>query len=400
KAKDRLEFAKFEAKEVKSLLFPTLYFNTDSTRFVQSKTGIFGSLPPESQAFFPLKYTQTEFNFDFEYEFDFFEKNKNLWRASLGDIQAVKVEEIISRLVLSLSVTETYFRLQKDLIRKQIAEDLEVNREQLKFLTEKSLSQGLGTEILKNKSENDLLLATENRLQKDLETKLDLHLLQSLVASHSPLCMKNFQITFQDLENRFNPVLAQFLAELPLDLIAARADIQVILHHIRSFGFRIKAAEALFYPNINLSLLTGMQTIHLSKLFNGDSFYGTWGPALHLPIFDGGFLAANLGLRKMDYKLAVDAYEEKILEAIRQVLDAKIHLETLQKKLFAAQRIEKNSFSIFKLTEKRRERNLASNYDFFEAKAKFLDAQDQVAELQFLNLQALLNLIQAFGGGY
>lgn len=399
-AKDRIEFAKYQAKEAKSFLFPTLYFNADSTKFVQSKTGIFAPPSEPNQTFFPLKYTQTEFNFDFDYEFDFFEKNKNLWRASLGEFQAVKVEEIVARLVLSLSVVETYFRLQTDLLKKKNAEEIEENRRELTNLTSRSLSQGLATEILKNKSINNLLITKQNRLQKELTVHLDLHLLQSLVANNFCLELESFTIVIEELENKFNPILSCFLQELPLDLIAARADIQVILHRVRSFGFRIKAAEALFYPNINLSLLTGMQTIQLAKLFNSESFYGVWGPAIHLPCFDGGFLAANLGLRKMDYKLAVDEYEEKLLEAIRQVLDAKINLEIIEKRLLAAKEIEKRAFSIFNLIGKRREHHLASNYDFFEAKIEFFNAQDEVIELQFLRLQSLLNLIRALGGGY
>lgn len=397
-AKDRIEVAKLRVGEAKAFLFPTLYFNGDSTRFVQSETGIFGSLPPNSG--FPLKYTQTEINLDFEYEFDFFEKNKNQWRAARGELQAVQIEAMITRLILSLSVAESYFKLQTDLIRKNLAEDFTENRNKIAALTRQRTKKGLATNITKHFSENDLLSAREQIILRTRDIALDEHLLQSLIARNAPINAADFYTSLEDLEGVSNHVYDVYLNHLPLDLIGFRADIQASLQRIRAFGFHIKAAEALFYPNINLVALTGLQTIHLPQLLKGESLYGMWGPALHLPIFDGGLLKANLGLRKMDYQISVDEYESKLINAIRQALDAKTILVALQMQLKNAEEIRIKTYLTFSLVEKKLQKKLASNFDLFEAEVDFLSAKDHEAKLQGELMQALLNLIRTVGGGY
>ncbi len=399
-ARSRIALASFEAKEAKSFLFPTLDFNGDSTKYVQSKTGIFA--PPEdpNQSVFPLRYTQTEINFDFNYEFDFFEKNKNYWRAALGEVQAVKFEEMISRLVLSLSVADTYFRLKTDKMREEISNELFENRNQIFNLTSLSMRQGLSTSISRNIAETDVLSATEKKYGRKLDVALDYHLLQSLVASDVEVERACLEMPLDVLEHKSKEIFANLLTELPLDLIGYRADIQAILNRIRAAGFQIKAAEALFYPNINLVALTGLQTIRFHELLKDKSFYGVWGPAIHLPIFDGGFLKANLGTQKTQYQILVSEYEEKILNATKQVLDAKSSFQIIHEQLLSIRAIKERAYDIVQLTDKKLRGNLSSKFDLINAKASYLDVVDREVELQFLSLHAFLNLIRALGGGY
>ena len=46
------------------------------------------------------------------------------------------------------------------------------------------------------------------------------------------------------------------------------------------------------------------------------------GPAIHLPIFEGGRLNANLRGREADAALAVSAYNQAVIDAVRDVADA------------------------------------------------------------------------------
>lgn len=399
-ARDRIKLALWSAKEVRALLFPILDFNTDSIKTIQSKTGIFGPLPPPAIDAFPRNYTQTEFNLDLVYEFDFWEKNKNEWRAAIGDVQVKKAEELVSKLVLSLSLVDAYFKLQTDLIRKEIAEEFFQNRKEVVRLTDLSLKQNLSTNQIKLMRQNDLLYGEQYNIEVDFDVAVDRHFITALLAQESQIDVKEFLTSFESLESLIHELSESFLTTLPLDLIAYRPDIQAMLWRIRSYGFRIKAAEALFYPNINLSALTGFQTIHLPKLFNGESLYGMWGPALHLPIFDGGALKANLGIKKTEYKLAVDGYREALLNATRQVLDAKDNCLQNFEKLKRAKEISTKTKEITRLIEQKLRANLASNIDLLEAKADLLNAMDNEVKLQMVTFQSILNLVRALGGGY
>jgi len=399
-AEDRIRIARLQAKEAKSFLFPTLSFNADSTKTIQSKTGIFAPPPPPSTVAFPINYTQTEFNLDLEYEFDFFEKNKNLWRSALGEAEAVKAEKMIAKLLLSLSVAEVYFKLQTDLIKKDLMVESETVQNGLLELTLLSIKNGLSTNIIRSVRENSLSVAKNARLASELEVLVDKHRLSELIAAPFCIDVEEFYISLDALEALIHSIYALLLTELPLDLIAYRPDIQALLFRIRSAGFEIKAAEALFYPNINLMALTGQQTIHLSKLFNGESLYGMWGPAIHLPIFTGGLLRANLGVKKAEYDLLTKEYEETVLIATRQVLDAKAALLTLQDQLENAKQVTRQILSIYEMTEKKRARHLASNIDLLQVKTDFLNAKDNEITILFSSFNAVLNLVRALGGGY
>ena len=68
--------------------------------------------------------------------------------------------------------------------------------------------------------------------------------------------------------------------------------------------------------------LIGQQSLHLSRLLNAGSTLGPIGPAVTLPIFNGGRLRANLRGAEADRDDAVAAYDEAVTEALHQVADA------------------------------------------------------------------------------
>lgn len=399
-AKERVALARFKTLEAKASLFPLLNFDGDTTKYVQSKTGIFA--PPEdpNQSIFPLRYTQTELLLDFEYEFDFFEKNKNLLRSSISDLETKKMEATASRMILSLSMAEVYFKLQTDLLRNQISNEIKMCDSKQLELKKSRLKNGLSTSILIETQEIELLDSRQKLSNDEEAVRLDKNLIESLLGSKLEISLNDFETSFDELESKYQAYFENFSNDLPLDLIHYRVDIQAILNTIRSFGFQVKAAEALFYPNFNLVALTGLQTIQLSKLFNGDSFYGVFGPAVHLPLFDGGYLNANLGQKKVEYTIATEKYQERVLLAIRQVLDAKVFIDSLEEQ-FQEQSSGVLKFkNIWNLIEMKVKNNLASSDELIEAKKNYLKAKSRLIDLQFLKIRAILNLTRALGGGY
>ena len=56
----------------------------------------------------------------------------------------------------------------------------------------------------------------------------------------------------------------------------------------------IKVAKAQFYPNVNIVAFAGVGSLGLSNLLMSASGILGVGPAIHLPIFEGGRLNANL----------------------------------------------------------------------------------------------------------
>jgi outer membrane protein TolC len=83
----------------------------------------------------------------------------------------------------------------------------------------------------------------------------------------------------------------------------------------------IKAAKAEFYPNINLTAFVGFDSVGIENFVRGGSGVIGGGPAVTLPIFDGGRLRNNLAFRNAEYDEIVERYNSIIVDAIRKVVD-------------------------------------------------------------------------------
>ena len=81
---------------------------------------------------------------------------------------------------------------------------------------------------------------------------------------------------------------------LSLDLIARRADITAAIWRVEAEANKVGAAKAAFYPNVNLLALAGFESLSWGDFTSLENFQGFLSPAIHLPIFKGGRLRANL----------------------------------------------------------------------------------------------------------
>ena len=88
-------------------------------------------------------------------------------------------------------------------------------------------------------------------------------------------------------------------------------------------GTTSRSRKAMFYPNVNLVAFVGLIVDRLVEAprCRQRASRGV-GPAIHLPIFEGGRLNANLRGREADADLAVSAYNQAVIDAVRDVADA------------------------------------------------------------------------------
>src|SRR5690606_19631646 len=92
------------------------------------------------------------------------------------------------------------------------------------------------------------------------------------------------------------------------------------------------AARAQFYPNINLAAFVGLQSIGFDQMFKSGSLQWGVGPAIKLPIFEGGRLRAQLRGKSADADAAIEIYNATVIEAMREVADQSqgVHAVALQ----------------------------------------------------------------------
>ncbi|MBU2752305.1 TolC family protein, partial [Acidithiobacillus thiooxidans] len=107
--------------------------------------------------------------------------------------------------------------------------------------------------------------------------------------------------------------------QLPLRLISHRPDMVAARWEIEVAAQQVGAARAAFYPDVNIALFAGWNSIDLGDLFSPGNLAHAIGPVVSLPIFEGGKLRARLKAQNALYLAAQDHYRHTILSAVREI---------------------------------------------------------------------------------
>ena len=328
------------------------------------------------------------------YDFDIWGKNRNTWKAALGQVQANLADAAFTQLRISISVAQAYYQLQIDYQRQEIAQALVTNRQKYVELVERRIKANLDSDITLRTAQTNFSAAQQGLLQIQGDIAVREHLLRSYLAGTFEEGIDALNIEQMALPRVPLPY------DLPINLLAHRPDITAQLWLIESAGRQIEVAKAGFYPDFNMIALLGLQTIHLHKFFWAQSTYYDVDPAFSLPIFDGGRLRANLRSSEVDYNLAILQYNQLILDATREVLDGIVVLSNTNQQLEKFKEETAYQADLLHLTELRVAHNLDSDLESLTREGNLLTARDQEMVAYGQTLQAVLSLVKALGGGY
>ncbi len=185
---------------------------------------------------------------------------------------------------------------------------------------------------------------------------------------------------------------------IPADWLGSRPDIIAQNLEIKAASSMIDTARADFYPNINLGASVGFQSLGLRRLLQSGSEMATVGPAINLPIFDGGRLRAHLGANYAHYDIAVETYNQTVIAAMRDVNAASVSLRALEQQTLAEQNVVAALERTRHLAEARYRRGMEDYLPVLQAEIPLLNAQQTQIDLDARRLAVTLSLIQALGG--
>lgn len=397
-AQEKIIAAQYEADKVRSALYPNIIWTGDVKRYKLSQTSIIpdtnSMILPGVGPGIPFYFTQYESALNFYYDFDVWGKKCQALQAAIGVVGARIADEAFARLCLSISIAQTYFRLQVAYERHQIALDYVKNRETYYTLTQQRVKSNLDDDLTLNTIQSQISNAKQELFQIEADIAVNEHQLKAYLAN-------DFNEHFDHVHITRKPVpKAPLPLEIPLNLLSHRPDIATQLWLIESLGHQINVARAGFYPDFNLMAVAGFQTIHLSQFFEWASVYGNVGPAFSLPIYDGGFLKANLRKSEVDYELAILDYNKLVLNAVKEVLDALSNIRYANQQLQEFKQETSNQNDISALVAEREKRHIGSDLDVLNSQQSLLVAKNREALAQEKSILTILSLIKALGGGY
>ena len=187
---------------------------------------------------------------------------------------------------------------------------------------------------------------------------------------------------------------------VPLDLLGHRPDIVAARWRAEAARHDIKAAQAEFYPNINLAAFAGFQAIGTGNLLDAGSRTLGIGPAITLPIFHGDALNANLAARRADADLAVADYNQTVLDAVRQVADALDALRLLDRETAQQRQARAAIEGAYELAVQRYRAGMGNYLTVLVAQNGVLAQSRLDTALHFRAYQLDADLAYALGGGY
>lgn len=376
-----------ERREAQALLYPTLDFNSDISRIRYSKNGYFGLTT------LPLEFNQYEATLNFKWALDFWGKSRNTLAAYIGEEQTAIAESREVELILSISVAKTYFNLQTYREREKALSQRVQAQEKVVELQKLRVKQKLASEL-------DVLIQ-EEELSQERENLIWVRNQIKGAQTHLLALVGNFDLVIAEKEGALAEALPFSLpCTLPVDLIHHRPEITAQIWRIETAWRFRNVAQALFYPDINLVGFIGLQSLHWNNWFAAESWYGQWGPAVHLPIFEGGALVANLDEKDVEWRQETWQYRQTVLNAIEEAVDAIHGLDYTLKQYRESQNKTEAVAKLYKLTQARMKNRLNSLNDVLLSEVEYWKVKDQELALKGAAYNAYLSLISALGGGY
>ncbi len=196
------------------------------------------------------------------------------------------------------------------------------------------------------------------------------------------------------------PVPPRVPVGLPSELARRRPDIVQAEAQLHAATADIGVAVANFYPSVTLSGSLGLQALQFKDLGNWDARQYALGPALTVPLFEGGRLRATLELRKAQQQEAAVSYQRTVLNAWHEVDNALTAYETDQRRRDELAQAVVSNRQALGLAQDRYRAGVADFLNVLTAQRDLLAGQQALAASTTDVSNDLVALYKALGGGW
>lgn len=331
---------------------------------------------------------------DATYELDLWGKNREALKAAVSSVRASEADAEQVRLTLTNAIARAYNELARLYTLHDIAADEVVQRRDVLRVTNGRLTMGLETEVEKRTAEADLATAEAAVSALDGSIRRTRYQLGALLGKGPD---RGLAITRPTLGAGAEVRLPD---NLPADLLSRRPDIVAARWRVDAMLHDVNVAKAEFYPDINLSAAIGLDAIGWGRFLRASSRTMSAGPAIHLPIFDGGALRAQLKGRYADFDYTVANYNETLINALTDVATQLSDIQSIDAQIVNAERSDTAAQRALKLAMAQYKAGLTTQLTVLNAQTTALASAQNVANLRMTRRDRQIALASALGGGF
>lgn len=339
-------------------------------------------------------YWENEGLIKVSYDLDLWGKNRNTLESALDQVHAAEVEHQAARLSLAAAVTQAYVQLAAQYLLRDVAVANLQRQQQALDIARRRYKAGIGTQLEVNEAAT-VLPDSQAQIERIDESIGLLHNQLAALAGEGP----------GDGERITRPVLRldqplRLPAALPAGLLGHRPDIVALRWQVQAASRDIEVAKARFYPDVNLVAAGGVASFGFTRMLTGQSATGEFGPAISLPIFEGGRLRGNLQAHSAAYDAAVEAYNGAVIGALREVADQVVSLQSLDRQLERTDAAIASARTADDQAELGFRHGLTDYLNVLNTQAELLAEQRNRAQIVARQLDSYAALMKALGGGF
>lgn len=202
-------------------------------------------------------------------------------------------------------------------------------------------------------------------------------------------------LTPSSVSASFTPV-----PSVPARLLAQRPDVFAAQQEVAAASGDVGSAQAARYPRLSLSGSVAAANLKTGGISTDGTTWSVGPLALTLPLFDGGQRAAAVEVTNARYDDAVASYRAKVRNAVREVEEALLNLQSTAERTEAAAIATTGYSAAFNASEARYKSGLGSLAELEDTRRTALAAKTALLNLQRERSAAWIALYRAVGGGW
>jgi len=189
-------------------------------------------------------------------------------------------------------------------------------------------------------------------------------------------------------------------AGLPSALIDRRPDIQQAEQQLIAANAQIGVARAAYFPDVALTGSGGFESTALSALFRGVNFIWTATAGATQSIFNAGRTRSRVALTQAQRDELIVVYQQSIRQGFLEVSNALVGYRKQREFREQEALLLTSAQDLRRLAQIRYEGGATSYLEVLDADTRLFDAQLGLAEAQVGELDDLVELYRALGGGW
>jgi len=348
---------------------------------------------PETKGRRAIETSANQVSLSLAWELDFWGKYRRGTESARANLLANEWarQQVVSSLVSD--VAGAYFQLRELDLELEISRNTLASRKDSLRLTQILADHG-ATSMLDVRQAEQLVYSAAATIP-DLESRIEQQ--ENFI---STLLGKNPEGIPRGKTLLEQPHAPEVPAGLPSALLERRPDIREAEQQLVALNAQIGVAKADYFPSITLTGTGGYQSSALSSLFTGPAGLWSFGGNLAQPVFEGGRIRNRVRFTEARRDEATLVYQRAIQQAFREVSDALVSYRKSQEFRANQELVTRAAEDATRLSNMRYKGGATSYLEVLDSNTRQFVAQLTLAQAELNELQSLVQIYRALGGGW